>query len=127
MAWVGLAADVVSLIVPFATGGGAIVKAATKADDVVDAVKTVNKVDDVVDTGKTLKTARSSAVKKAWKKELDNVKNGGRGLSRDWTDVEIDELLLKGKISGYQEHHMKSIKGYPDLAGDPYNIQFLTR
>ena len=22
---------------------------------------------------------------------------------------------------------MKSVKGYPNLAGDPYNIQFLTR
>ena len=49
-AWASLAADVVSLAVPFVTGGGAIVKAATKADDVVDAVKTVNKAANVVDT-----------------------------------------------------------------------------
>ena len=48
-AWVGLAADVVSLVVPFATGGGLIVKAASKVDDVVDLVKAVTKVDDVVD------------------------------------------------------------------------------
>ena len=35
-AWVGLAADVVSLAVPFATGGGTVVKAMAKVDDIVD-------------------------------------------------------------------------------------------
>ena len=45
-AWVGLAADVVSLVVPFATGGGTIVKAATKADDVIDAVKVADRLDE---------------------------------------------------------------------------------
>jgi len=49
-AWAGLAADVASLAVPFATGGGTIVKVATKADEVVDTVKTVNKAANVVDT-----------------------------------------------------------------------------
>ena len=49
-AWVGLAADVVSLAVPFATGGGLIVDVATKADDVVDFAKSVDKTFDVVDT-----------------------------------------------------------------------------
>ena len=39
MAWLGVAADVVSLIVPCVSGGGALVRAATKADDVVDAFK----------------------------------------------------------------------------------------
>lgn len=53
-AWAGLAADVVSLVVPFATGGGAIVKAASKVDDVVDVVKTIDKVDDVVDAIKSV-------------------------------------------------------------------------
>ena len=47
MAWAGFAADVVSLAVPCVTGGGAVVKAVSKADDVVGAVKAVNKVDDV--------------------------------------------------------------------------------
>ena len=49
-AWVGLAADVVSLAVPFATGGGLIVDAVTKADDVVDLAKNVDKVSDATDT-----------------------------------------------------------------------------
>ncbi len=49
-AWVGLAADVVSLVIPFATGGGLLVDAVTKADDVVDLAKSVDKVSDAADT-----------------------------------------------------------------------------
>ena len=49
-AWVDLAADVVSLAVPFATGGGTVVKAVSKADDVVDLVKTADRVTDTADT-----------------------------------------------------------------------------
>lgn len=48
-AWVGLAVDVVSLVVPFATGGGLIVDAVTKADDVVDLAKTIDNVSDTAD------------------------------------------------------------------------------
>lgn len=49
------------------------------------------------------------------------------GISREWTVAEQEELLATGKIKGYQGHHMKSVKGYPDSAADPDNIQFLTR
>ena len=49
-AWAGLAADVVSLAVPFATGGGAVVKAVSKVDDVVDLAKTADRVADTADT-----------------------------------------------------------------------------
>ena len=45
-----IAADVVSVAVPFATGGGAIVKVASRADDVVDLGRTVDKALDVADT-----------------------------------------------------------------------------
>ena len=55
MAWVGLAADVVSLALPGVTGGSAVVKAVSKADDVVDTVKTANKVDNAIDTAKGAK------------------------------------------------------------------------
>ena len=56
-AWVGLAADIVSIVVPCVAGGGAIVKAATKADDIYDGLKFVDEgidiVDDFHDAGKT--------------------------------------------------------------------------
>ena len=45
-AWAGLVADVVCTVVPGLTGGGAIVKAVTKADDVVDTAKTIYKAAD---------------------------------------------------------------------------------
>ena len=51
-AWVGLGVDIACTIVPFVSGGGTIVRAATKVDDVVDVTKTVSKVDNVVDTTK---------------------------------------------------------------------------
>ena len=69
---------------------------------------------------------RSKAIRKAWKLEKANVKNGGDGVSRKWTDAEKIELLKRGKVKGYFGHHMKSVKGYPHLASDPSNIQFLT-
>ena len=47
MAWAGLAADAVCLVTPGLTGGGTIVKATSKADDIIDVVQTTKKVDKV--------------------------------------------------------------------------------
>ena len=71
-------------------------------------------------------SCRGNAVKKAWKAEAENVKNGGTGITRLWSPDEQAQLLSKGKVSGYVGHHMKSVSGYPDLAGNANNIQFLT-
>jgi hypothetical protein len=71
-------------------------------------------------------SARRSAVKKAWKNEVDNVSAGGSGITRKWTEAEKLELLANGKVSGYYGHHVYSVKGYPHMAGEPSNIQFLT-
>ena len=72
-------------------------------------------------------SCRGNAVKKAWKNEVNNVKNGGNGITRQWSTAEKTELLAKGKVKGYVGHHMKSVSGYPELAGSADNIQFLTR
>ena len=72
-------------------------------------------------------SCRGNAVKKAWKAEAENVRSGGSGITRVWSPDEQAQLLTKGKVSGYVGHHMKSVKGYPTLAGDASNIQFLTR
>ena len=53
-AWVDLAADVASLVIPFATGGGLAVKTAAKVDDAVDMVKAV---DNTIDTFKVADNA----------------------------------------------------------------------
>ena len=130
-AWAGLAGDTIDLI-PFATGVGETIKAAKiakktieVADDVHDATKKLNATSEVVQ--KVSNSVRSGAVRKAWKNELLDVRSGGSGISRTWTNTEKIELLSTGRVRGYQGHHMKSVKGYPQLAGDPMNIQFLTR
>ena len=118
-----------------AGGLGEVYRAVDTAVDVADnihdaakAVDTVNDVGKAVDIAADTKKAseRAAAVRKAWKMELDDVKNGGTGISRAWSNSEKIELINNGKVSGYHGHHMKSVKGYPDLAGDPNNIQFLT-
>ena len=72
-------------------------------------------------------SCRGEAVRKAWKAEQQNVLDGGDGISRVWTDPQKVELINTGKVKGFVGHHMKSVRGYPHLAGDPTNIQFLTR
>ncbi len=53
------------------------------------------------------------------------VRSGHPG-TRSWTPQERLELINTGRVKGYYGHHMKSVQGYPHLAGDPNNIQFLT-
>ena len=130
-AWVGLAGDVVDLI-PFVSGVGEatdLMRVAGKADEFVEAVGDVHDAEKVIENvNNSVKASeRARAVRKAWKMEYENVVNGGQGISRTWSQSEINELLINGKVKGYQGHHMKSVKGYPEFAGDPYNIQFLTR
>ena len=131
-AWAGMIGDVVDLI-PFVSGVGEVTKAISTSKKLAEAaMETADNVHDakkLVENGyETVKAStRSGAVRKAWKIEFDNVQAGGTGVTRDWTDSEITELLTTGKVKGYQGHHMKSVKGYPELAGDPTNIQFLTR
>ena len=121
-AWAGLAGDVVDLI-PGVTGVGETVRAVNTAR------KAAKKANDVVDVSKkTVKASeRAKAVRQAWKNEAKNVAAGGTGVSRTWSKDEMKQLLKHGKVKGYHGHHMKSVKGYPELAGDPTNIQFLTR
>ena len=55
---------------------------------------------------------RSKAVRDAWKREAEAVKNG---VSKyNWTSAEKTQLLKFGKIRGYEGHHIKTVK---ELAG----------
>lgn len=73
---------------------------------------------------KELARARQSAVRHAWKEEQARVKEGLG--TRDWTTAQQKEILERGSVKGYDGHHMKSVSEYPEYAGDPKNIQFLT-
>ena len=66
---------------------------------------------------------RKNAVREAWKNEKAYVREG-KG-TRDWSQSEQKEIVAKGRANGYEGHHMKSVKDYPQHAGNPKNIQFL--
>ena len=68
---------------------------------------------------------RQKAIRDAWKNEKANVRQGMG--TRDWSQVEQRQIVAKGRANGYEGHHMKSVKEYPQYAGDPKNIQFLNR
>jgi hypothetical protein len=68
---------------------------------------------------------RKKAVREAWKSERAYVREG-KG-TRDWAKSEQREIVAKGRAKGYEGHHMKSVKEYPQYAGNPQNIQFLSR
>jgi hypothetical protein len=68
---------------------------------------------------------RKKAVREAWKNERGHVRDG-KG-TRDWSPSEQKQIVAKGRANGYEGHHMKSVSKYPQHAGNPNNIQFLTR
>ena len=70
--------------------------------------------------------ARRKAVKEAWKQERELVAKTGQG-TRSWSGKQRMELLKKGKVKGFEGHHINSVSGLLDLAGNPNNIRFVTR
>jgi hypothetical protein len=68
---------------------------------------------------------RLKAIREAWKNERAYVRQGNG--TRDWVQSEQRQIVAKGRADGYEGHHMKSVKDYPQHAGDPNNIQFLNR
>ncbi|WP_157757404.1 hypothetical protein [Hoylesella timonensis] len=39
----------------------------------------------------------------------------------------LKELKETGKVKGYEGHHINSVKGHPEDAGDPSNIEFVKK
>lgn len=73
---------------------------------------------------------RAKAVRKAWEREQQLV-SSGEG-TRDWTPTQQQSILdigvaLDDEGKPFEGQHMKSVAAYPEYAGDPDNIQFLTR
>lgn len=71
-----------------------------------------------------LNRQRLTAVRGAWKVE-QTLARQNRGTRR-WSVGQRAELLATGRVKGYEGHHMKSVKMYPQYAGNPQNIQLLT-
>lgn len=80
---------------------------------------------------KELANARRKAVEQAWKKEKEYIQNG-KG-TRDWSPEQQKEIIEKGKVRGFEGHHMRSVSSgisydeQYDIAVDKNNIQFLEK
>lgn len=73
---------------------------------------------------------RVKAVRQAWERERQLV-SSGEG-TRDWSPEQQRSILDVGVAfddegKPFEGQHMKSVVAYPEYAGDPNNIQFLTR
>jgi RHS repeat-associated protein len=76
------------------------------------------------DGHQSVESQRQTAVRQAWKQERARVASGKEG-TLNWTAAEKTELLQTGRVSGYQGHHINSVKGHPELAGNPNNVRFV--
>ena len=76
------------------------------------------------DEKKQLNSERQKAVRDAWKNEKERVAQGEG--TRDWTPEQQNQIIEEGRVDGFEGHHMKSVSNYPDQAGKPENIQFLS-
>lgn len=77
-----------------------------------------------------IKSQRQKAVRDAWKNEVEVVKNGTSKYN--WTPAEKLELLTKGKIKGYQGHHIVPVNELAGTAHESFissadDIVFLSR
>lgn len=77
----------------------------------------------------SLGAQRQQAVRDAWKNEQQAVSNGTSKYK--WTYAQKIELELRGKISGYEGHHMIPVNKLVNTAknhliSDPRNIVFLS-
>ena len=71
--------------------------------------------------------ARQKGVKEAWKQEKDMVGRTEEG-TRNWTEPQKVELAAKGKVKGFEGHHINSVFGRSaENAANPDNILFFTR
>lgn len=77
------------------------------------------------DERKAINRERQYAVREAWNRERELVLQG-KG-TREWTKEEQAQIIQNGKAEGYYGHHMVSVANNRELAGDPNNIQFLTK
>jgi hypothetical protein len=70
--------------------------------------------------------AKIAAVRKAWHREKEALKNGFAG-SVDWSATEMDEIVKVGYASSYDGEYVHDVRRYPELAEDPFNIRFVKK
>lgn len=75
----------------------------------------------------SLGSLRQKAVRHAWKQESELVRATDHG-TREWKPSQLRSLKQGDKVKGYEGHHIRSVNRHsPKWAGDPRNIEFVTR
>jgi len=72
-----------------------------------------------------MRHAKVRAVEAAWVVERELVQSGKRSINA-WTQLQRDELLSKGSVGGMRAVYLRDVVGFPELAGDPKNMRFVT-
>nr|CAD7200938.1 unnamed protein product [Timema douglasi] len=70
--------------------------------------------------------AKVFAVRKAWHREKEALRNGFAG-SVDWSATEMDEILKVGYAASYDGEYVHDVQRYPELAEDPFNVRFMKK
>ena len=70
--------------------------------------------------------ARQRAENAAWEMAHEAARRGRQSPHR-WSDVEREELIRTGSVSGVEIQYLRDVLRYPELADDPTNIKFVHR
>lgn len=78
----------------------------------------------ISEAGVPVAGSRTTGINRAWSQERDLLNAGGG--TRSWSAGEARDLWMNGSVPGCTGHHINSVDAFPDWAGDPRNIRFLT-
>ncbi|KAM5223725.1 teneurin-4 isoform 13-T14 [Hipposideros larvatus] len=73
---------------------------------------------------RVLELARQRAVRQAWAREQQRLREGEEGL-RAWTEGEKQQVLNTGRVQGYDGFFVISVEQYPELSDSANNIHFM--
>ncbi|XP_067842362.1 teneurin-4 isoform X6 [Heptranchias perlo] len=73
---------------------------------------------------RVLELARQRAVAQAWTREQQRLQDGEEGI-RSWTEGEKQQLLITGRVQGYDGYFIKTVEQYPELSDSVNNIHFM--
>ncbi|XP_055616662.1 teneurin-a isoform X3 [Toxorhynchites rutilus septentrionalis] len=70
--------------------------------------------------------ARLQAVRKAWHREKELLRNGLIS-SYDWTQQETDDIIKNGYANLYEGEYIHDVAQYPEMLEDPFNVRFIKK
>lgn len=70
--------------------------------------------------------AKGQAVRKAWHRERDALKNSIT-TAVEWSQSEMDEIMKQGTATAWDGEYVHDVFRYPELAEDGYNVRFVKR